>query len=78
MYESRVRRTAEDTAATRAALVAIHDLDAAERYADRVIVMQSGRIVAEGMAEVPAIFGVEKINGRWEAVRPQADPRSSR
>ena len=62
----------------RAALVAIHDLDAAERYADRVIVMQSGRIVAEGMAEVPAIFGVEKINGRWEAVRPQADPRSSR
>jgi len=61
----------------RAALVAIHDLDAAERYADRVIVMEAGRIAAEGMAQIPAIFGVEKVDGRWEAVRPRADPRSS-
>jgi iron complex transport system ATP-binding protein len=61
----------------RAALVAIHDLDAAERYADRVIVMNQGRIAAEGMAQVPAIFGVERVDGRWQEVRP-ADPRSSR
>jgi iron complex transport system ATP-binding protein len=61
----------------RAALVAIHDLDAAERYADRVIVMNGGRIAAEGMDRIPAIFGVERIGGRWEAVRPPADRRSS-
>jgi len=60
----------------RAALIAIHDLDAAERFADRVIVMNEGRIAAEGLDQVPAIFGVEKVEGRWEAVRP-ADPRSS-
>jgi iron complex transport system ATP-binding protein len=54
----------------RAALLAVHDLDAAERYADRVIVMQGGRIAAEGMGQVPAIFGVEKVGGRWDAVRP--------
>ena len=38
----------ELTAGGRAALVAIHDLDAAERYADRIIVMDGGRIAAEG------------------------------
>ena len=69
---------AEIATGGRAALVAIHDLDAAEHYADRVIVMNEGRIVAEGMAEIPAIFGVAKVDGRWEAIRPPADPRSSR
>jgi iron complex transport system ATP-binding protein len=57
----------------RAALVAIHDLDAAARYADRVLVMSEGRIAAEGMDQVPAIFGVERIAGRWEAVRQDQD-----
>jgi len=61
----------------RAALIAIHDLDAAAHYADRVIVMNEGRIVAEGLDQIPAIFGVERIAGRWEALRPRADPRSS-
>ncbi len=60
----------------RAALVAIHDLDAAARYAERILVMSGGRIVAEGLESVPEIFGVERRDGRWEAVRP-ADPRSS-
>jgi iron complex transport system ATP-binding protein len=67
----------EISAGGRAALVAIHDLDAAARYADRVIVMNEGRIAAEGMDRIPAIFGVERIAGRWEAVRPPEDPRSS-
>ena len=67
----------EELKGGRAALVAIHDLDAAERYADRVIVMKTGRIAAEGMADVPAIFGVEKVDGRWEAIKPSADPRPS-
>jgi iron complex transport system ATP-binding protein len=61
----------------RAALVAIHDLDAAARYADRVLIMDQGRIAAEGMDQVPAIFGVERKNGQWQAVSPPADPRSS-
>ena len=61
----------------RAALVAIHDLDAAAHHADRVIVMQDGRIVAEGMETVPDVFGVERSDGRWQEVRRPADPRSS-
>ena len=58
----------------RAALVAIHDLDAAERYADRVIVMDRGRIAAEGLdgAHVAAIFGVERVAGLWQPV--SSDP----
>ena len=57
-----------------AALVAIHDLDAAGRYADRLIVMQRGRIAADGdPAEILAgpvireIFGIEKVAGEWRA-----------
>jgi iron complex transport system ATP-binding protein len=61
----------------RAALVAIHDLDAAELYADRVMVMNEGRIVAEGLDQVPAVFGVERRGGRWTEIRRPADPRSS-
>jgi iron complex transport system ATP-binding protein len=61
----------------RAALVALHDLDAAETCADRVIVMDGGRIAAEGMEVVPAVFGVERSDGRWAEVRRPADPRSS-
>jgi iron complex transport system ATP-binding protein len=61
----------------RAALVAIHDLDAAARYADRILVMSGGRIVAEGLDNVPDVFGVERRNGQWVEIRPPADPRSS-
>ena len=70
----------ELTGSGRAALVAIHDLDAAERYADRILVMDGGRIAAEGLdgAQVAEIFGIgagRTAAGR--AVRPPADPRSS-
>jgi iron complex transport system ATP-binding protein len=74
---------AEVGQAGRAALVAIHDLDAAARFADRIIVMNEGRISAEGLAgpHVAEIFGVEQVAGRWEVVRepisPGADRRSS-
>jgi iron complex transport system ATP-binding protein len=63
----------------RAALVAIHDLDAAARYADRIIVMDKGRVAAEGLdgPHVAAIFGIERIDGSWQPVRPPVDPRSS-
>ena len=61
----------------RSALVAIHDLDAAGRYADRLIVMDGGRIAADGEPRailggpvIPAVFGIERVNGEWQpAVR---------
>jgi iron complex transport system ATP-binding protein len=61
----------------RAALVAIHDLDAAARYADRILIMDEGRIVGAGLDRVPDIFGVERIAGEWREVRPPEGPRSS-
>ena len=68
---------AELSRGDRAALVAIHDLDAAEHYADRIVIMDGGRIAGEGLALVPDIFGVERVGGGWREVRPPADPRSS-
>jgi iron complex transport system ATP-binding protein len=64
----------------RAALVAIHDLDAAARYADRILVMDHGRIAAEGLdgSHVAGIFGIERVGGAWQPVRPPEGPRSSR
>ena len=63
----------------RAALVAIHDLDAAARYADRILVMDRGRIAAEGLdgPHVAEIFGIARVDGAWRPVRPREDPRSS-
>jgi iron complex transport system ATP-binding protein len=54
----------------RAALVAIHDLDAALRCADRILVMDKGRIAAEGLdgPHVASIFGIEKVDGLWRPV----------
>ena len=57
----------------RAAIVAIHDLDAAERYADRVLVMDGGRIVADRLdeAQLAAVFGIARGSGGWvPAPRP--------
>lgn len=75
---------AEVRAADRAALVAIHDLDLAGRFADRLIVMDGGHIALDGPpAEVLAddrlgqIFGIARADGAWQ-VRRTADPRSSR
>ena len=64
----------------RAALVAIHDLDAAARHADRILVMDRGRIAAEGLdgPHVAEVFGVEWVGGVWQPVRLAVGPRSSR
>ena len=66
------------TANGQAALVAIHDLDAAARYADRLIVMVDGHIAADGPPAdilagpvIPAVFGIAKVGGDW---RPAAMP----
>ncbi len=66
--------------AERAALVAMHDLDAARRYADRILVMDKGHIAAEGLDgdHVARIFGIERADdGQWRPISPAADPRSS-
>ena len=71
---------AELRGADRCALVAIHDLDAAARYGDRILVMNERRIAAEGLegGHVAEIFGVEQVGGAWRpALRPAADRRSS-
>jgi iron complex transport system ATP-binding protein len=56
-------------------LVAVHDLELARAYADRLIVMNEGRIKADGDPEVllgseiiPRIFGIERCGGRWQPV----------
>jgi len=68
----------------RAAVAAMHDIDAAGLYADRLIVMHEGRIAADGPpAEMLAspvmneVFGIERRDGSWRPVRPPAGPRSS-
>ena len=69
----------------RAAVVALHDLDLASRFADRLILVDGGRMVASGRpAEILSsralveAFGVERVNGRWEvAVRPKPADRQS-
>lgn len=70
----------EISADNRAALVAIHDLDAALLHADRILVMDRGRIAAENLEgpHVAAIFGIERANGAWRPVNPPAGPRSLR
>jgi iron complex transport system ATP-binding protein len=68
----------------RTAIVAMHDLDAAAMHADRLIVMESGRIAADGPCDevmasdvVAKVFEIEKVDGRWRPLSPPADPRSS-
>jgi iron complex transport system ATP-binding protein len=55
----------------RSAMVAIHDLDAALRYADRILVMDRGRIAAEGLdgPHVAEIFRIARADGEWRPVR---------
>jgi iron complex transport system ATP-binding protein len=71
--------------AARAAVVAMHDLDAAGRYADRLIVMSGGTIRADGVPDevlasgaVREAFGVERRAGVWRPVSRSEDPRSWR
>lgn len=68
-----------------AALIALHDIELARIYADRLIVMDKGAIAADGAPAailegllIPAVFGIERIGGGWRPVSPPADPRSSR
>lgn len=69
-----------------AALVAVHDLEAARAFADRLIIMADGRIAADGNPadllsgpHMADIFGIERSDdGGWRPVAVRrAGPRSS-
>lgn len=55
-----------------AVLIAAHDLDLAGRFANRLIVMDKGRIAADGGSEllenkvIRDVFGVERREGAWQ------------
>jgi len=69
--------TSEIRGTPRAVLVAMHDLDAAAAFADRLIVMHEGRIAAMGNPAsvldgpaIPAVFGITRVEGKWRPIRP--------
>lgn len=57
-----------------AIVVAAHDLDLAGRFADRLVVMDNGHVVADGGREllesgvIRKVFGVERSEGAWQPV----------
>ncbi len=78
----RLRILSRDSGA--AVLMASHDLELAGRFADRLIVMDQGRAVADGGPEIldgpqiGSVFGIEKRGSAWwPAVTPPEDRRSS-
>lgn len=69
----------------RAVVVAMHDIDTALRYADRLLIMAQGGIAADGSPaalveadHIGRIFGICRANGYWQPIRPPEGPRSSR
>jgi iron complex transport system ATP-binding protein len=65
-----------------AVIAAMHDLDLAARFADRMLVMENGRVVADDVPsalidgpEIRRVFGIERRDGAWQ-LSPTADPRS--
>src|SRR3954462_6286397 len=66
------------------AIVAMHDLDLAARYAARLVLMEGGAIVAEGepramlgSARLEEGVGGSKAGGEWRPLSRSEDPRSS-
>jgi iron complex transport system ATP-binding protein len=66
------------------AIVAMHDLDLAARYADRMVLMDGGAVVAEaepeamlGSERLRDVFGIERVGGEWRPLNRSEDRRSS-
>jgi iron complex transport system ATP-binding protein len=66
------------------AIVAMHDLDLAARFGDRLVLMDGGAIVDEGepervlaSPELGKVFGIERADGLWRPLSRLAGPRSS-
>ncbi|HYD38684.1 MAG TPA: ABC transporter ATP-binding protein [Allosphingosinicella sp.] len=73
-----MERLREAVAQGQGAVVAMHDLDLAARYADRLVLIDAGAIVAEGAPEamlgserLQGVFGIERVEGEW---RPLSSP----
>jgi iron complex transport system ATP-binding protein len=65
-------RLRESVADRQGAIVAMHDLDLAGRYADRLVLMEEGLIVADGEPEMvlgsdrlAQVFGIRRAEGMW-------------
>ena len=57
-------------------IAAMHDLDLAAAWADRLLIMNEGRIAADGDpeallngAEIPSVFGIERAAEGWRLVQ---------
>jgi iron complex transport system ATP-binding protein len=80
-----MERLGETVKQGRGAVVAMHDLDLAARFADRLVLMDGGAVVADGepegllgSARLQQAFGIRKVDGEWRPVNPGEDRRSSR
>ena len=58
-----------------ALLVAVHDLELARHHGDRLIIMERGEIVADGIPaellagpDIPRVFGIERREDRWKPI----------
>ncbi len=67
-----MERLRSSVAAGQGAIVAMHDLDLAARFADRLVLMEGGAIVADGepeamlgSARLQEVFGIRQAGGRW-------------
>jgi iron complex transport system ATP-binding protein len=67
-----------------AVIAAMHDLDLAARFADRMLILEEGRVVADGPPaalidgpEIRRVFGIERRAGAWSLISPTEDRRSS-
>jgi iron complex transport system permease protein len=59
----------------RTILIAVHDLELARQFADRLIIMDKGAVVADGNPanllegpDIPQVFGIRWSEGRWHPV----------
>ena len=64
-------------------IAAMHDLDLAARFADRILLLDGGRVVADAPPakivdgeDIRRVFGIERRDGAWNLLRRE-DPRSS-